>query len=140
MKICIPSMGPKLDAMIDPRFGRCQFLLFVDSEENKIIESIPNDNLTAMRGAGIAVSQVAVDKGAEAVIAGNIGPNAFGVLKSAGVKIYSGISSLTVGQALEKFQKEELKETVQPTAMGQGGGGGMGQRGSGMGRGNQGMD
>ena len=134
MKICIPATGPGLDSMIDPRFGRSQFLLFADSKTGKIIESIPNNSLMAMRGAGIAVSQLAVDRGAKVVIAGDIGPNAFGVLNMAKVKIYSGIFGLTIKQVIEKFQKGGLKETPQPTVMGHFGAG-PGGRGRGMGPG-----
>ena len=32
MKIAVSSKGTDLDAEVDPRFGRCQYLLFVDTD------------------------------------------------------------------------------------------------------------
>lgn len=131
MKICLSATGPDLKATIDPRFGRCKYLLFVDSESGEIVKSMENKNTGAMRGAGITTAQVVADEGTEVIITGNIGPNAFGVLKSTGIKIYTGVFGVTVKEALEKFKKGEFKEGTAPL----GPGGSNQQAGSGMGRG-----
>jgi len=35
MKIAISSTGPELTDLVDPRFGRCSFYVFVDMETNE---------------------------------------------------------------------------------------------------------
>ena len=132
MKICFSSTGKNLDSFVDPRFGRCQYLIFMETKNSKIIKAIANENAGAMRGAGITTAQVVASNKAEAVITGNIGPNAFDVLNTSKIKIYPGVFDLTVRQALEKYNQGELKEMQAPTAPGRFGVGGG--RGAGFGR------
>jgi len=128
MKICITSIGPDMDSTIDPRFGRCQYFIIAD-EKGKLIKSIKNTGVRASRGAGITAAQIVADEKVDVLITGNIGPNAFNVLSSSGVKIYSGILNLTTKEAIKKFNKGVLQETTIPTV------GGHFGRGLGAGRG-----
>ncbi|MEW6556809.1 MAG: NifB/NifX family molybdenum-iron cluster-binding protein [Elusimicrobiota bacterium] len=133
MKICITSQGNNLDAQVDPRFGRCQYFIIVDSETLKF-EAIENPNIGAMGGAGIQSAQMIASKGAGAVLTGNIGPNAFSTLQMAGIKIISGVSG-TVKEAIALFKKGKIEPTQDATVPGHYGissGGGMGM-GRGMG-------
>ncbi len=151
MKICVTATAGDLNAQVDPRFGRCQYLVFVDSD-TMAFEAIPNEAITAPGGAGIQAAQTVVNKGGNVVISGNIGPNAFQVLSTAGVKIATGAYG-TVKEAVEMYKAGRLNEagisTVAAHAgmgagtgagtgagfgMGMGGGRGGG-RGRGMGRG-----
>ncbi|OQX83945.1 MAG: hypothetical protein B6D53_01285 [Candidatus Omnitrophica bacterium 4484_49] len=124
MKICISSTGDNLDAQVDPRFGRCPYLIFYDTDSDKF-ESIPNSSTMAPSGAGIQAAQLVVNKGAEVVITGNIGPNAFGVFSSAGISVIAGVSGMSVKDTIEKFKKGELRNSVtNPTVPGHFGMGG----------------
>jgi predicted Fe-Mo cluster-binding NifX family protein len=76
MKICVSAAANSLDALIDPRFGRCPYFVIVDSE-NKQFEAIPNMASGAMGGAGIQAAQTIASKGVKVLITGSIGPNAF---------------------------------------------------------------
>jgi len=139
MRICISSTGEKLTDTVDPRFGRCPYFLIGDSEGEEF-KAIKNPGISYARGAGISAAQVVADEKVEAVITGNIGPNAFNVLSSAKIKIYAGAFGLTAKDALEKFRKGELKVADQATGPGFMGRGGMGPgggrgRGGGVGRG-----
>ena len=141
MKVCISSVGNNLDSAVDPRFGRCAFFLIVDSETDQF-EAITNPAANFGGGAGIAAAQLVAGYGVKAVISGNFGPNAFGVLQSAGIKIYPGAFNLTVGQALSALKEGKLRETSQPSGPnymgmpgGMPGGGGLGRGGGGRGRG-----
>jgi len=118
MKICFTANNKTLDAKIDPRFGRCQYLVFVDSTKEKIIKAIDNTQKDVWHGAGIATAQKVVNEDAKVVITGNIGPNAFAALQSAGIKIIAGISDLTLKQALEKFKNNDLEKIQNPSVNG----------------------
>ncbi len=127
MKIAVSATGDNLKAQLDPRFGRCQYFIFVDTESMEF-EALLNESASAMGGAGIQAAQHVANKKVEVVITGNIGPNAFQTLSSAGITIIIGVSG-TVKDAIEKFKAGELKETPAPNVAGHFGmGGGRGIR------------
>ena len=149
MKIAISVTGNDLSAEIDPRFGRAKgFLLMDDAAEG--FEHVANPNIDASGGAGIQTAQMVVERGTEAVITGNVGPNAYRVLEAAGVKVFTGASgkadevlaeyksgkltaagSATVG---EKFGVDTSGAGGPGTGRGGGRGRGAGGRGAGGGR------
>ncbi|HPM78086.1 MAG TPA: NifB/NifX family molybdenum-iron cluster-binding protein [bacterium] len=117
MKVAISCIGDKLEAAVDPRFGRAQGFLIVDTAAGTV-RYMPNDqNLQAVQGAGIQAAQHVLSAGVEALITGNIGPKAFRVLQEAGVRVYTGASG-SVGEALEALQDNQLPETAQATKPG----------------------
>lgn len=137
MKIAISATNERLDAQIDPRFGRCPYFVIVETETMKI-EAIPNLSQNVPSGAGIQAAQTVASKGAKVVLTGNIGPNAFQALSSAGINVVTGVFG-TVKEAVERFKSGQLQGTTAPsTAMGfvvgRGYGMGMG-RGGGRGLG-----
>ncbi|MBN1692063.1 MAG: DUF5320 family protein [Dehalococcoidales bacterium] len=149
MKIAISASGQTLDADVDPRFGRCQYFIIADPETMEF-EAIDNSSAMAAGGAGIAAAQNIVERGVEAVLTGNCGPNAHGVLASAGVKIITGVSGKIKG-VIEEYKLGTYSAAQQAnvpdhfgmggtSAIGPGMGGGMGRgmgggMGGGMGRG-----
>lgn len=129
MKMCISASAGNLDAQVDPRFGRCPYLVVVDSETMEF-EAIPNTAAGAMGGAGIQVAQTVASKGVKVVATGNVGPNAFQALSTVGIKIVIGAFG-TVREAVEKYKRGELKEARTSTVrghFGMGTGRGMGRR------------
>ncbi len=131
MKICITSSGEDLGSSLDARFGRCAYFLLVDSE-SKEVEAIENTGTRAQRGAGVTAAQIVADSGADVVITGNIGPNAFTVLhNTAGVKIYDGEVGKSCEENLRLYNNNELEEIEDARP---GGGRGLGTRGAGRGR------
>lgn len=62
MKIAITSIGPDLDAEVDPRFGRCQYFLIVELNDLSF-EAIENPNIAIGGGAGIQSAQLIAEKG-----------------------------------------------------------------------------
>ena len=88
MKICVSSKEPKLDSQVDTKFGRCAVFIIIDSESMEF-ESVPNKSAKALGGAGVAAVQMIAARDVEAVITGNIGPNAYAALSSGGIKIYA---------------------------------------------------
>jgi predicted Fe-Mo cluster-binding NifX family protein len=139
MKICVTATAGDLNAQIDPRFGRSQYFVIVDAD-TMAFEAMPNEAMNAPGGAGIQAAQAMVNKGVDAVISGNMGPNAFQVFSTAGVKIATGAYG-TVKEAVEMYKSGKLSETGTSTVaahagMGAGFGTGMGG-GRGGGRGMQ---
>ena len=108
MKIAISATGNTLDSTMDQRFGRAAFFLIVDPETSQF-EVINNEAAGAAGGAGITAAQSVVDKGIEAVITGNVGPNAMNVLNAAEIAIYRGVSA-SVRENIEKFKKGTLEK------------------------------
>jgi len=155
MKVAVSSTAPGIDAEVDPRFGRCQYFVIVDSESLEA-EAFENPNIMASGGAGIQSAQLVAERGAQIVLTGNCGPNAYQTLEAAGIGVVVGVSG-TVREAVEKYKSGEFSPAsgpsvaeksgsgagpaqgpgVPPGAMGQGGmGPGMGPgMGRGMGRG-----
>ena len=113
MKVCVTSEGNNLDSKIDARFGRCQYFITVDTD-TLAFEAIQNPNIESMGGAGIQSGQFVAEKKIKAVLTGNVGPNAFQTLQSAGIDVVTGISG-TVKEAIEKYKKGELKPTQGPS-------------------------
>lgn len=107
MKICITSENNSLDSKLDPRFGRCQYFIIVDTDTLEF-EAIKNPNVDAMGGAGIQSAQLLASKKVKSLITGNVGPNAFQTLQAAGIEVFT-VASGTVKDVIEKYKKGELK-------------------------------
>ena len=110
MKIGISSTGKDLNAMVDQRFGRCSYFLIVDSRTMNF-EFISNESAMTSGGAGIQAAQTIAKAGAEVVITGNMGPNAFQTLSAAGITVFTGANG-TIKETIEKYNKGELKKTA----------------------------
>ena len=139
MKIAVSAVAPGLDAEVDPRFGRCQYFVMVDLETMEF-ETMDNSSAMAAGGAGISTAQMIAGKGAEAVLTGNCGPNAYQTLSAAGVQVITGVSG-KIKDAVESYREGKFRPSNQPNVadhygmgMGNGMGRGMGM-GAGMGRG-----
>jgi len=116
LKVVVSATSENLDAQIDPRFGRCQFFVIVDTDTMSF-EALPNTSQSAPSGAGIQAAQNVATKGVHAVLTGNVGPNAFQALSAAGINIITGVSG-TVKEAIERYNRGELKEISGPTVQG----------------------
>jgi len=141
MRIVVSAQGENLETPASPVFGRCPSYIFVDTETMQF-EAVPNPAMNQGGGAGIQAAQFVVEHGAQAVLTGNLGPNAFDVLKAAGVAGYL-VREGTVRQAVEALKADQLQPMGGANVAahaGMGGGAGLGAgrgmaRGMGMGRG-----
>jgi predicted Fe-Mo cluster-binding NifX family protein len=113
MKVVVCSIGDKLDSPVDPRFGRCANFVVVNTETLETT-AIPNPGVRAAQGAGIQAAQVVASLGAEAVIAGNYGPNAYHALSAGRLRVYTGAVG-TVRQAAGQLTSGALQEVGAPT-------------------------
>jgi predicted Fe-Mo cluster-binding NifX family protein len=113
MKVIVSSQGETIDSQVDPRFGRSQYFIVVDVDTFDY-SVIKNQNVEASGGAGIQAGQLAAENQVKVVLTGNVGPNAFQTLKSAGIDIITGVSG-TVKEAVERYKKGEFKSTQKPS-------------------------
>ena len=107
MRIAISSTGKNLESQTDPRFGRCKYFVVVDTETEKF-EVLPNENADRMGGAGIKAAQLVADLELHSVLTGNIGPNAFEVLNTAGIQVMTGVTG-TIADAIETYKQGQLE-------------------------------
>jgi len=137
MKIAISAVSPSLDAEVEPRFGRCQYFVIVDPQTMEF-EGLDNPNIAAVGGAGIGTAQMIANKGAEVILTGNCGPNAYQTLTAAGVQVITGVTG-GIKDAIEAYKAGRFQPDAQPSVaahFGAGATSGMGMgRGMGMGKG-----
>jgi predicted Fe-Mo cluster-binding NifX family protein len=117
MKIAITAQGEELSSEIDLRFGRAKWLIVTDTETDDFQAYNNIVNLNAVQGAGIQTGQNIANLDVDAVITGNVGPNAFKTLNTAGVKIFLA-QNQNVQEAIDSFKAGELKEVNQANVEG----------------------
>ena len=117
MKIVVTASGNTPDSEVDPRFGRAKYFIVFDSETEEY-RAIDNEiNVNAMQGAGIQAGEVMAREGANVLLTGHCGPNAFRTLQAAGVKVITGASG-TVEEAVKRYLAGEFKEAGGPDVQG----------------------
>ena len=114
MKIAVSSQGSDLNSLINPRFGRCEYFIIVDTDDLSA-QAFANENINASTGAGIQAASLVINNGARAVITGSCGPKAMDVFNSAGIPVYTGQSG-TVSQAVAGFNEGGWTASSQATA------------------------
>ncbi|MEZ4358464.1 MAG: NifB/NifX family molybdenum-iron cluster-binding protein [Eubacteriales bacterium] len=120
MKIAVSAKGNTMESQMDKRFGRAANFIIIETETLNY-EVIDNIAAVSSGGAGISAAQLVADKGVEAVITGNVGPNAMNVLRAAGIEIYKGNADC-VKENVELLKKEALEKinTAVPSHFGMG--------------------
>lgn len=102
MRIAVTSTGTDLDSEVDPRFGRAPYFLVVDSEtfDFKVLDN--KENVNALKGAGIQAAGMVSDSGAEVLLTGFCGPNAFKALRAGNISVANNASG-TVRDAVQAY-------------------------------------
>jgi predicted Fe-Mo cluster-binding NifX family protein len=116
MKIVITASGAELDAPFESRFGRCPYYIFIETDSQNW-EAVPNPAASAGGGAGTQAVQFVTKKGAQAVISGRYGPNAFQAFQAAGVQMYVANRD-SVNDVLDAFLNAELEQPASASAPG----------------------
>jgi len=109
MKIAISACGDSLTAKAHAQFGRCDYFVIVDTDTDET-RAVKNKSADAATGAGTACAQELFSAKVTAVVTGMVGPNAYEVLKAAGVAMYLAPSGLSVLEVLNKFKAGSLPE------------------------------
>ncbi len=115
MKVLIPVLGPDINAPVSPRFGRSINFLVVDTERPQEWQVVSNPYMMMPSGAGIAAAQIALQHGVEAVAAPMLGPNAWMVLASAGIRFIPVPPGIPASQVIEGLKEGRFSEVQAPT-------------------------
>lgn len=107
MKIAITAQGRSLDSAFEQRFGQAPFFLIGDSDSDAFF-AIENAGRFQSGGAGVAAGQLLADQKVEALITGNVGPNAARVLQAAQIAVHRA-TTRSVREALEAFRQGQLQ-------------------------------
>jgi predicted Fe-Mo cluster-binding NifX family protein len=114
MKIILSAASPNINASVDPRFGRCAYLVVVDTDTLQW-EAHPNPGLSASGGAGIKAAQFAANQQVGAAVSGDFGPHAFNALQAGGIAMYVYGDCVTIAQSIERFKNKRLEQVGGPT-------------------------
>jgi len=121
MKIATSTSAPQRDAPFNPRFGRCDYFVIVDTETRQW-DAYTNPAANAGGGAGPQAVQFIANRGVKAVVSGGYGPNAFGALQAAGIQMYTSHGG-TAASIVDDFNAGKLIQVTQATGGGHHGGG-----------------
>ncbi|MGQ9588146.1 MAG: NifB/NifX family molybdenum-iron cluster-binding protein [Thermoplasmata archaeon] len=125
-KLVVTSTGPSSHDQVDPRFGRCAFFMILDGPEREF-RPVENSARALGNGAGIQAAQALASMGVAVVLTGDLGPNAFRVLRAAGIRAFRTHGG-TVQQAAADYFERRLTEIEGPTGPGHHGRRGFGPR------------
>ena len=149
MRIAVATNTGGLEDTVSQVFARAPTFTIADVENGEIkdVRVMRNPAASAGGGAGIQAAQILINEGVQAIVAGNFGPNASGLLAQTGVAMIAS-SGTKVEEAVKSAEKAGPSASanlppvapspVMPYGMGYGGGMGYGMgrgRGMGMGRG-----
>lgn len=111
MKIAFTSSGTSWDSLIDPRFGRTEYIVIHDDKNNELSVTDNSAVKNEAHGAGTATAQKIFALNPDVLITGNgPGENAANALKHIKMKIFINAHDMTLKQAYEHYKKGELKE------------------------------
>jgi len=117
MKIAVTAQGTDLSSQVDPRFGRAQYFIVVDTESGEFTAHDNSQVLSAAQGAGIQAGRKIVELGVKGVITGNVGPKAFTTLQAGNVSIHIGATGM-VSDAIQSFKDGKLEQAGQANVEG----------------------
>lgn len=108
MRLMITSQNSILESPIDNRFGRCPWLILMDTEKGQW-KAFQNPGASQSGGAGVAAAQFVVDHKADVVISGDFGPHASRAFNAAKIEMRLFTDKIsTVQEAVAHFADGDL--------------------------------
>lgn len=117
MKVAVTAQGGELTSQVDPRFGRAQWFVIVDTETGESVAVANAAGVGATSGAGVSAGQLMAERGVGVVLTGHCGPNAYRTLSAAGIEIVTGAAG-TVAEVVEKYRNGEFGGAEGPDVQG----------------------
>ncbi len=113
MKIVITASGKEQNSLTSQQFGRCPYFAFYN-DQSKEWSFEANPAAEEPSGAGIKAAQHILDKKAEVLLSGEIGPKAWQVLGSSQVKVYQ-VPDISLKEALNTYKEGKAQPLTSPT-------------------------
>lgn len=88
MKLAITSLGESLDSPVDQRFGRARYFIFYDTDTATWSVHANGAGAAGASLAGPQAAQAVLAFGADTVLTGHCGPEAFAVLAAHDVNVF----------------------------------------------------
>ncbi len=107
MIIAVTAQQGRMDAQVDPRFGRAAFFMIANTET---MEVYPLDNAAgvgASNGAGTGAAQLMSEQKVEVIYTGKVGPKASDALEKAGIRVVEDVAG-TVEEVLVRALQENM--------------------------------
>ncbi len=108
MKIAVSSFGTNLDAWVGSSLARCRQFVLVDSETMQYVVISVSPAQTVLDATLEAIRALAVH-GAQVAIVSQARQECIDFLAEMGIKVISGVHSLTVREAVERYLRGELE-------------------------------
>ncbi len=108
MRVAVTAQAPGVTSLADPFFGRTKYFIVADTETGAFAVHNNSMYLGAVHAAGIQAAGAVIHWNVNAVITGNIGPNAFAVLRDHHVTVYR-VTSGAVKDAIDKLRVGQLE-------------------------------
>ncbi|HHU77028.1 MAG TPA: hypothetical protein GXZ24_09095 [Firmicutes bacterium] len=106
MKIAISTGKENKGALLNPRFGRCEFFAIYDTEL-KEWKFYPNPGALEGSGAGIKAAEFIIEQEVDVLLTGELGPKAASLIEGSGVKFYR-LPEITLQEAVAEFEKGNI--------------------------------
>nr|WP_300003563.1 NifB/NifX family molybdenum-iron cluster-binding protein [Tissierella sp.] len=106
MIVAIPVDKKSMDGNISEHFGRTEFFLILDLENDEV-KFIDNKAINAQGGAGIIAAQTLVDNKIDKLISPRLGKNAFEVISGADITIYES-NGTSIEENIKVLKEEKL--------------------------------
>lgn len=111
MKIAFTAKGTKWEDQIDPRFGRTDYFLIFDDENDELTVLDNRAQSQEQHGAGPRSAQKVLEQKPDVLITGNgPGGNASRALESASLEIFTGAGGMSVKEAYEAYKAGKLNK------------------------------
>lgn len=113
MKIAFTSTGTTWDSIIDPRFGRTEYIILYDEDSHELSVADNSSVKNEAHGAGTATSQRIFELKPDVLITGNgPGENATTALKHIKMRIFVDAQDMNIREAYENYKNGNLKEII----------------------------
>ena len=109
MKIAISAKGKNSISMIDDRFGRCEYFVIYNSDDDSI-EAIENSARNEAGGAGGKAVKLLSQQKVDIALVPELGPKAKDAIVAFGIAAFKIKDCSTVQEAITKYKNGELQK------------------------------